>query len=169
MVDSFLVLQIIEKVCVGQIILKLALENGCGILRMIRTNWNVKVVDFGLSKWKNATFLSTRSGKGTPQWMAPEVLRSEPPNDKCDVLSFGIILWELMPTLIPWDRLSSIQVVGFMDRRLDLPERLNPQIASIVEDCWQTDPAKRPSFEVIISRMMSLFCKAGSSAQEEED
>ncbi|KAG2254991.1 hypothetical protein Bca52824_074285 [Brassica carinata] len=35
--DSFLVLQIIEKVCVGQIILKLALENGCGILRMIRT------------------------------------------------------------------------------------------------------------------------------------
>ncbi|CAF2040013.1 hypothetical protein YC2023_106424 [Brassica napus] len=127
--DSFLVLQIIEKVCVGQI-----------------------VVDFGLSKWKNATFLSTRSGKGTPQWMAPEVLRSEPPNDKyilwnqyfccnrCDVLSFGIILWELMTTLIPWDRLSSI-----------------------------SDPAKRPSFEVIISRMMSLFCKAGSSAQEEED
>ncbi|CDY12953.1 BnaA09g13210D [Brassica napus] len=60
-------------------------------------------------------------------------------------------------------------VVGFMDRRLDLPERLKTQIASIVEDCWQTDPAKRPSFEVIISRMMSLFCKAGSSAQEEED
>ncbi|KAL0687678.1 hypothetical protein Bca4012_087355 [Brassica carinata] len=156
--DSSFVFQIIEKVCVGQI-----------------------VVDFGLSKWKSATFLSTRSGKGTPQWMAPEVLRSEPPNDKynfglktqyfccnrCDVLSFGIILWELMTTLIPWDRLSSIQVVGvvgFMDRRLDLPERLNPQIASIVEDCWQTDPAKRPSFEVIISRMMSLFCNTGSSA-----
>ncbi|KAL0752880.1 hypothetical protein Bca101_090548 [Brassica carinata] len=123
---------------------------------LVDRNWNVKVVDFGLSKWKNATFLSTRSGKGTPQWMAPEVLRSEPPNDKCDVLSFGIILWELMTTLIPWDRLSSIQ--------LDLPERLNPQIASIVEDCWQTDPAKRPSFEVIISRMMSLFCNTGSSA-----
>lgn len=139
---------------------------------LVDRNWNVKVGDFGLSKWKNATFLSTRSGKGTPQWMAPEVLRSEPSNEKCDVFSFGVILWELMTTLIPWDRLNSIQVVGvvgFMDRRLDLPEGLNPRIASIIQDCWQTDPAKRPSFEEIISRMMSLFRKAGSSAQEEED
>ncbi|CAH2078201.1 unnamed protein product [Thlaspi arvense] len=139
---------------------------------LVDRNWNVKVGDFGLSKWKNATFLSTRSGKGTPQWMAPEVLRSEPSNEKCDVFSFGVILWELMTTLIPWDRLNSIQVVGvvgFMDRRLDLPEGLNPRIASIIQDCWQTDPAKRPSFEEIISRMMSLFRKAGSGAQEDED
>ncbi|CAF1696086.1 unnamed protein product [Brassica oleracea] len=62
-----------------------------------------------------------------------------------------------------------VGVVGFMDRPLDLLEGLNPRITSIVEDCWQTDPAKRPSFEEIISRMMSLFRKAGSSAQEEED
>uniref|UniRef100_A0A1J3F762 non-specific serine/threonine protein kinase n=1 Tax=Noccaea caerulescens TaxID=107243 RepID=A0A1J3F762_NOCCA len=139
---------------------------------LVDRNWNVKVGDFGLSKWKNATFLSTRSGKGTPQWMAPEVLRSEPSNEKCDVFSFGVILWELMTTLIPWDRLNSIQVVGvvgFMDRRLDLPEGLNPRIASIIQDCWQSDPAKRPSFEEIISRMMSLFRKAGSAAQEDED
>ncbi|CAA7060147.1 unnamed protein product [Microthlaspi erraticum] len=139
---------------------------------LVDRNWNVKVGDFGLSKWKNATFLSTRSGKGTPQWMAPEVLRSEPSNEKCDVFSFGVILWELMTTLIPWDRLNSIQVVGvvgFMDRRLDLPEGLNSRIASIIQDCWQTDPAKRPSFEEIISRMISLFRKAGSAAQEDED
>ncbi|KAH0909657.1 LOW QUALITY PROTEIN: hypothetical protein HID58_032978 [Brassica napus] len=141
--DSFLVLQIIEKVCVGQI-----------------------VVDFGLSKWKNATFLSTRSGKGTPQWMAPEVLRSEPPNDKCDLWNHLMGANDYFNSMGPS---KLYQVVGFMDRRLDLPERLKTQIASIVEDCWQTDPAKRPSFEVIISRMMSLFCKAGSSAQEEED
>ncbi|VVB11993.1 unnamed protein product [Arabis nemorensis] len=139
---------------------------------LVDKNWNVKVGDFGLSKWKNATFLSTRSGKGTPQWMAPEVLRSEPSNEKCDVFSFGVILWELMTTLIPWDRLNSIQVVGvvgFMDRRLDLPEGLNPRIASIIQDCWQTDPAKRPSFEELISRMMSLFRKAGSGAREDDN
>ncbi|KAJ4896614.1 ARM repeat superfamily protein [Raphanus sativus] len=35
--DSFIVLQIIEKVCVEQTILKPALNNGCGILRMIYT------------------------------------------------------------------------------------------------------------------------------------
>ncbi|XP_023634182.1 protein STRUBBELIG-RECEPTOR FAMILY 6 [Capsella rubella] len=139
---------------------------------LVDRNWNVKVGDFGLSKWKNATFLSTKSGKGTPQWMAPEVLRSEPSNEKCDVFSFGVILWELMTTLIPWDRLNSIQVVGvvgFMDRRLDLPEGLNPRIASIIQDCWQTDPAKRPSFEELISQMMSFFRKPGSNTQEDDD
>ncbi|KAL1201635.1 putative serine/threonine-protein kinase SIS8 [Cardamine amara subsp. amara] len=139
---------------------------------LVDRNWNVKVGDFGLSKWKNATFLSTKSGKGTPQWMAPEVLRSEPSNEKCDVFSFGVILWELMTTLIPWDRLNSIQVVGvvgFMDRRLDLPEGLNPRIASIIQDCWQTDPAKRPSFEELISRMMTMFRKPGSRVQEDDD
>ncbi|KFK28870.1 hypothetical protein AALP_AA7G059100 [Arabis alpina] len=139
---------------------------------LVDRNWNVKVGDFGLSTWKNATFLSSRSGKGTPQWMAPEVLRSEPSNEKSDVFSFGVILWELMTTLIPWDGLNSIQVVGivgFMDRRLDLPEGLNPRIASIIQDCWQTDPAKRPSFEELITRMMSLFRKAGSGAQEEDE
>lgn len=30
-----------------------------------------------------------------------------------------------------------VGVVGFMDRRLDLPEGLDPQVASIIHDCWQ--------------------------------
>ncbi|MCI16980.1 PAS domain tyrosine kinase family protein, partial [Trifolium medium] len=49
---------------------------------LVDKNWNVKVGDFGLSKLKDATLLTTKSGRGTPQWMAPEVLRSEPSNEK---------------------------------------------------------------------------------------
>ena len=30
-----------------------------------------------------------------------------------------------------------VGVVGFMDRRLDLPEGLDPQVASVIHDCWQ--------------------------------
>ncbi|XWS61823.1 hypothetical protein CRYUN_Cryun07bG0158300 [Craigia yunnanensis] len=107
---------------------------------LVDRNWNVKVGDFGLSRWKNGTFLTTKSGRGTPQWMAPEVLRNEPSNEKCDVFSFGVILWELMTVSIPWNNLNSLQVVGvvgFMDRRLDLPEGLDPQVASIIRDCWR--------------------------------
>ncbi|KAL5815372.1 hypothetical protein ACOSQ3_026157 [Xanthoceras sorbifolium] len=130
---------------------------------LVNRNWTVKVADFGLSMWKNATYLTAKSGRGTPQWMAPEVLRNEPSNEKSDLFSFGVILWELMTVSIPWNHLNSLQVVGvvgFMDRRLDLPEGLDPQVASIIHDCWQSDPDKRPSFEDIIQRMSSLLHRA---------
>ncbi|KAF7810193.1 putative serine/threonine-protein kinase [Senna tora] len=127
---------------------------------LVDRNWTVKVGDFGLSRLKDATFVSTKSGRGTPQWMAPEVLRNEPSNEKSDVFSFGVILWELMTQSIPWKNLNFLQVVGvvgFMDRRLDLPEGIDPHVASIINDCWRSGPDQRPSFEELIQRMMSLI------------
>ncbi|KAF8027408.1 hypothetical protein BT93_E0341 [Corymbia citriodora subsp. variegata] len=134
---------------------------------LVDKNWTVKVGDFGLSRLKNATLLTAKSGRGTPQWMAPEVLRNEPSDEKSDVYSFGVILWELMTESIPWNNLNSLQVVGvvgFMDRRLDVPEGIDPEMASLIHDCWQSDPNKRPSFEVILQRMRSLVrsCAAAS-------
>ncbi|KAK2372154.1 PAS domain-containing protein tyrosine kinase family protein [Trifolium repens] len=132
---------------------------------LVDKNWNVKVGDFGLSKLKDATLLTTKSGRGTPQWMAPEVLRSEPSNEKSDVFSYGVVLWEIMTQSIPWKDLSSLQVVGivgFMDRRLDLPEGLDPHVASIINDCWQSDPQQRPSFEELIQRMMLAISRVST-------
>ncbi|KDP25496.1 hypothetical protein JCGZ_20652 [Jatropha curcas] len=133
---------------------------------LVDKNWTVKVGDFGLSRWKNATFISAKSGRGTPQWMAPEILRNEPSDEKSDVFSFGVILWELMTVSIPWINLNSIQVVGvvgFMDRRLELPEGLDPQVTSIIRDCWRSDPEQRPSFEEIIHRMPSIVQRIATS------
>ncbi|KNA06762.1 hypothetical protein SOVF_177990 isoform B [Spinacia oleracea] len=127
---------------------------------LVDKNWGVKVGDFGLSKLKHATFLTAKSGGGTPQWMAPEILRNDPSNEKSDVFSFGVILWELVTMKIPWDGLNALQVVGvvgFMDRRLDLPEGLDPHISSIIKECWISKPEQRPSFEDIIPRMISIL------------
>ncbi|XP_052881883.1 uncharacterized protein LOC108476245 isoform X2 [Gossypium arboreum] len=78
---------------------------------LVDKNWTVKVGDFGLSRLKHATFLTTKTGKGTPHWMAPEVLRNEPSDEKSDIYSFGVILWELATGKIPWENLNSIQCV----------------------------------------------------------
>ncbi|KAF5816092.1 putative protein kinase TKL-CTR1-DRK-2 family [Helianthus annuus] len=59
-----------------------------------------------------------------------------------------------------WSNMNPLQVVGvvgFMDRRLDLPEDLDPSLSSIIQDCWQSDPALRPSFESIMTRLSSLM------------
>lgn len=116
---------------------------------LVDKNWNVKVCDFGLSRLKHNTFLSSKSTAGTPEWMAPEVLRNENSNEKCDIYSFGIILWELATLRLPWSGMNPMQVVGavgFQNRRLDIPKEVDPLVARIIWECWQTDPNLRPSF-----------------------
>ncbi|XP_050264111.1 probable serine/threonine-protein kinase SIS8 isoform X3 [Quercus robur] len=126
---------------------------------LVDKNWVVKVCDFGLSRTKHHTFLSSQSTAGTPEWMAPEVLRNERANEKCDVYSFGIILWELSTLRIPWKGLNPMQVVGavgFQNRRLEIPEEVDPVVAQIICDCWQTDPDLRPSFSQLMSSLRHL-------------
>ncbi|XP_074311487.1 serine/threonine-protein kinase EDR1 isoform X2 [Silene latifolia] len=126
---------------------------------LVDKNWNVKVGDFGLSRLKHNTFLSSKSTAGTPEWMAPEVLRNEPSNEKCDVYSFGVILWELATMSLPWSGMNPMQVVGavgFQNRRLDIPKELDPLVARIIWECWQSDPNLRPSFAQLCVALKSL-------------
>jgi len=126
---------------------------------LVDKNWVVKVCDFGLSRMKLSTFLSSRSTAGTAEWMAPEVLRNEPSDEKCDVYSFGVILWELCTMQQPWGGMNPMQVVGavgFQHRRLDIPDDIDPSVADIIRQCWQTDPRLRPSFAEIMAALKSL-------------
>ncbi|KAK1263494.1 Serine/threonine-protein kinase EDR1 [Acorus gramineus] len=126
---------------------------------LVDKNWNVKVCDFGLSRLKHNTFLSSKSTAGTPEWMAPEVLRNEQSNEKCDVYSFGIILWELATLRMPWSGMNPMQVVGavgFQNKRLDIPKEVDPLVARIIWECWQTDPNLRPSFSQLTSALKPL-------------
>ncbi|TVU28493.1 hypothetical protein EJB05_20012 [Eragrostis curvula] len=127
---------------------------------LVDKNWVVKVCDFGLSRMKNNTFLSSRSTAGTAEWMAPEVLRNEPSDEKCDVFSYGVVLWELCTLLQPWEGMNAMQVVGavgFQNRRLDIPDNIDPVIAEIIMKCWQTDPKLRPSFAEIMAKLKPLL------------
>ncbi|MED6120786.1 Serine/threonine-protein kinase edr1 [Stylosanthes scabra] len=126
---------------------------------LVDKNWNVKVADFGLSRLKHNTFLSSKSTGGTPEWMAPEVLRNERSNEKCDVYSFGVILWELATLRLPWSEMNPMQVVGavgFQNRRLDIPKEVDPVVARIIWECWQQDPNLRPSFAQLTAALKPL-------------
>lgn len=71
---------------------------------------SMQVCDFGLSRVKSATFLTSKSHGGTPEWMAPEILRNEPSDEKCDVYSYGVVLFELVTNQEPWNSLNPMQV-----------------------------------------------------------
>ncbi|KAF5939535.1 hypothetical protein HYC85_023794 [Camellia sinensis] len=60
---------------------------------------------------------------------------------RCDVYSFGVILWELCTLQQPWGGMNPMQVVGavgFQHHRLDIPDDMDPVIANIITKCWQT-------------------------------
>ncbi|KAG2403068.1 Serine/threonine-protein kinase [Vigna angularis] len=127
---------------------------------LVDKKYTVKVCDFGLSRLKANTFLSSKSAAGTPEWMAPEVLRDEPSNEKSDIYSFGVILWELATLQQPWVNLNPAQVVaavGFKGKRLEIPRDVNPQVAALIEACWANEPWKRPSFASIMDSLRPLL------------
>eukprot|EP00803_Ostreobium_quekettii_P004804 evm.model.scf_1329.5 EVM.evm.TU.scf_1329.5 scf_1329:31213-38564(-) len=125
---------------------------------LVDKDWTVKVCDFGLSKVR-ANTLAPWSRAGTPEWMAPEVLRNEPSNESCDVYSYGVILYELITGKEPWEELSAMQVVGavgFNGQQLELPPDLDPTVRGIMDKCMAVNPSDRPTFEEILKMLKPL-------------
>ncbi|KAJ6892567.1 hypothetical protein NC651_025693 [Populus alba x Populus x berolinensis] len=123
---------------------------------LVDSAYKVKICDFGLSRSKAKTYISSTNAAGTPEWMAPEVLRNEQSNEKSDVYSFGVVLWELMTLQHPWRNLKQAQIiaaVGFMGGRLEIPSNVNPSVAALIKVCLDSEPSKRPSFSYIMKTL----------------
>ncbi|XP_071697237.1 serine/threonine-protein kinase EDR1-like [Rutidosis leptorrhynchoides] len=121
---------------------------------LVNKHWIVKICDFGLSRVLTAEDMRDCSSAGTPEWMAPELIRNELFTEKCDIFSLGVIIWELCTLRRPWEGIPSAQVVravGHDGTRLDIPEG---PLGNLIADCW-AEPNQRPNCEEVLSRLMS--------------
>ncbi|KAJ9559458.1 hypothetical protein OSB04_014072 [Centaurea solstitialis] len=108
---------------------------------------------------KSSNLLVDKNWTVKPEWMAPEILRDEPVNEKADVYSYGVILWEITTEKIPWEGLNPAQVVaavGFKAKRLEIPKDVDPLWASLIKSCWRNEPWSRPTFQEILNTLKSL-------------
>ncbi|XP_074302311.1 serine/threonine-protein kinase CTR1-like isoform X2 [Silene latifolia] len=135
---------------------------------LVNKHWIVKICDFGLSRIMTESPIKDSSSAGTPEWMAPELIRNEPFTEKCDIFSLGVIMWELCTLSRPWKGTPPERVVytvAHEGSRLEIPEG---PLGRIISDCW-AEPQERPSCEVILTRLLDWVDLKYNYEDEDED
>jgi len=114
------------------------------------TNDNrVKVIDFGLT----TPLLNRprhRSRMGTPEILAPEVLKREPCDHRADIFAWGVVAYELLTGQWPFESPEHHQTLNKILNITPVPVgRLVPglaeEVANLVMKCLAKEPVTRPS------------------------
>ncbi|KAK7081239.1 hypothetical protein SK128_014400 [Halocaridina rubra] len=121
-----------------------------------------KIADFGFSILRRSRSASPTqqrgSIRGTPAWMAPELLCKGEVSAKCDVYSYAIILWEMLTSSHPFKGLDIFQIMERTEAggRPTLPvSRMSRELKELITSCWAQNPSLRPSFEEILGALES--------------
>lgn len=125
---------------------------------LLDESYTAKVCDFGLSRLK-AQSRSMTGNCGTVQWMAPEVLSNMSYDEKADVFSYGIILWELLSRECPYEGMTAIQcalAVLNRDKRPEIPKWCPPALHALIKSCIKKNPDLRPSFSQILMALDAI-------------
>ena len=120
-----------------------------------------KVSDFGLSKSESLNTTATQStmgggAKGTPSYMAPELLEDNLFDEKSDVYSFAIVIWEIWDGGVPWYGLKPVQITRkVVDKRErpPPPEGAPTDLVALMQRCWDHEPDARPTFAAITAEI----------------
>ncbi|KAM6541888.1 hypothetical protein CsatB_006335 [Cannabis sativa] len=128
---------------------------------------HVRVGDFGHARFLRDEEMALSGDTGTYVYMAPEVIKCEAYNEKCDVYSFGIIMNELITTEYPYIQIHygpaqiAMEVVeGNLRPRLVEDKNDNIIIREVIDlicQSWNGDPSKRPSFTTITSLLKKII------------
>lgn len=96
----------------------------------------IKVADFGIARAANNT-TTVNSGQyavGSAHYLSPEQARGGYTDNRSDIYSFGVVLYELFTGVLPFDAEESIGVVmKHINEEPRLPSEINPDITPGIE------------------------------------
>jgi serine/threonine protein kinase len=110
---------------------------------------SVKLIDFGLTIPATPPFMAPGNRTGTPRYMAPEIIRRRPTDQRVDLFALGVSIYELCTGELPW---PSSEISGKVALEhdtvkprpiLDVAPNLDPTLANAIMKAIEADPAKR--------------------------
>ncbi|HVF42227.1 MAG TPA: protein kinase [Pyrinomonadaceae bacterium] len=116
---------------------------------MLTEKGTLKVLDFGIARILG-TARMTRAGNiiGTIEYMSPEQVRGMETDERSDIYSLGMLLYEMLTGRCPFEIQNEFELMKAQIEQFPMPPRqLNPAIPEVVEQAiWrsiQKDPAQR--------------------------
>lgn len=139
-------------------------------------NNRVKILDFGLALAQNPVDRLAGRGTviGTPQYLSPEQARSEPLDDRTDLYSLGVVLYELCTGGLPFKARSvPEQLILTLIHQPRAVQEINPAIpqplSKLIARLLEKEPRRRPKsaaeLEVLLDKV-AVECEARSDVAQ---
>jgi serine/threonine-protein kinase len=85
---------------------------------------------------------------GTPNYMAPEVVRRKPTDQRLDIFAYGVSMYELFAFELPWQRGDTGQAAMSHGQSDPPPLRkfypkINPTLEAAIRKCMESEPENR--------------------------
>lgn len=121
----------------------------------------MKLTDFGLSVPATRPFMQPGNRTGTPNYMAPELVRRYATDQRLDVFSFGVTAFEMCTNELPWPRGTTGMAAMTHDRDpADIRQyrpQVHPQLANAIRACIEPEMKKRcPSMDEFLQMIEKL-------------
>lgn len=124
---------------------------------LIGSKQQIKLCDFGFARAISHDSSLLTSIKGTPLYMAPELVRQQPYNYTVDLWSLGVILYELAVGRPPFytDRIVSL-IEMIVREPVKYPPTMSPEFQNFLAGLLNKDPSKRMTWPEILSHPFIL-------------
>ncbi|MCC7015003.1 MAG: SUMF1/EgtB/PvdO family nonheme iron enzyme [Planctomycetes bacterium] len=143
------------------------------LVREGQADEDVRVLDFGIAKalrGANANLdmptLTAATGIGTPHYMAPEQLRGTQIDQRADLYSLGVMLYQMCSGRLPFEGDTDLQIATA--RLVEDPKPLDPdvtppQLRKLVFDLLARDPAQRPRTREVLGVLLEAHGARGAA------
>ena len=116
-------------------------------------NGQIKLGDFGIAKCLNQTIDKAKTYVGTPYYLSPEIINSQPYDFKSDIWSLGVLLYEMCALKMPFDasNLPQLYIKIINCNYQPLSNNYSDELKKLVKAMLNKTSLKRPNIEQVLN------------------